>query len=69
MEFDIYDRIVSQTVPSSNSLDSYCYRRTQHIADTYLNFFHTAEHKLLARLLESDLPFQSDHRSEDDKQN
>jgi hypothetical protein len=39
------------------------------MAVSYPNFFHTAEHKLLAYLLEYDLPFQSDHRSEDDKQN
>jgi hypothetical protein len=39
------------------------------MADSYPNFFHIAEHKLSARLLEFDSLFQSDHRSEDDKQN
>jgi hypothetical protein len=37
------------------------------MTDSYSNFFHTAEHKLSAYLLESDLPFRSDHQSKDDK--
>jgi hypothetical protein len=39
------------------------------MTDSYPNFFHTAEHKLTAYPLESNLLSQSDHRSEDDKQN
>jgi hypothetical protein len=39
------------------------------MADSYPNFFHIAEHRLSACPPESDLPFRSDHRSEDDKQN
>jgi hypothetical protein len=65
-EFDTYIHISSQTAPSSNSLDSYYYKRTQHTTDSYSNSFRTTEHMLLACLLESDLPFRSDHRSEDD---
>jgi hypothetical protein len=37
--------------------------------DSYPNFFHIAEHKLSTCPLESSLPFRSDYRSEDDKQN
>jgi hypothetical protein len=37
--------------------------------DSYRNFFHIAEHKPSAYLLEFDSLFLSDHRSEDDKQN
>jgi hypothetical protein len=39
------------------------------MTDSYPNFFHTTEHKLSAYLSESDLPFQFDHQSKDDKQN
>jgi hypothetical protein len=39
------------------------------MADSYPNIFHTVEHKLSIYLLEFDLPFRSDHQSEDDKQN
>jgi hypothetical protein len=39
------------------------------MVDSYPNFFHIVEHKLSAYLLESDSLFQSDHQSEDDKQN
>jgi hypothetical protein len=39
------------------------------MADSYPNFFHIAEDKLSACLLESDLLFWSKHRSEGDKQN
>jgi hypothetical protein len=39
------------------------------MVDSYPNFFHIAEHKLSACLLKSDSLFQSDHQSEDDKQN
>jgi hypothetical protein len=53
-EFDTYDHTTSQTAPSSSSLDSYCYRRSQHTGDSYPNFFHIAGHKLLPYLLESD---------------
>jgi hypothetical protein len=35
-------------VPSSNSLHSYCGRKTQHMVDSYPNFFRTAEHMLSA---------------------
>jgi hypothetical protein len=41
-------------VPSSNSLDNYCCRRTQHTTDSYPNFFHIVGHKLLAYPEESD---------------
>jgi hypothetical protein len=37
------------------------------MADSYPNFFHIAEHKLLACPLEFDSLFWSDHRSKDDK--
>jgi hypothetical protein len=37
--------------------------------NSYLDFFHIAEHKLSACLPGSDLLFQSDHLSKDDKQN
>jgi hypothetical protein len=37
------------------------------MADSYPNFFHIAEHKRSACLPESDLLFQFDHRSKDDK--
>jgi hypothetical protein len=56
-EFGTYDHIEYQTVLSSSSLDSYCCRRTQHMADSYPNFFHIVEHKLSACLPESDLLF------------
>jgi hypothetical protein len=56
-----------QTVPSSNSLDSYCCMRTRHTIDSYPNFFHTIEHKLLAYILESDLLSWSVHRFKGDK--
>jgi hypothetical protein len=39
------------------------------MADSYPNFFHIAKHKLSVCLLESGLPFRSEHRSKDDKQN
>jgi hypothetical protein len=39
------------------------------MVDSYSNFFHIVEHMLSTRLIESDLLFWSDHRSEDDKQN
>jgi hypothetical protein len=39
------------------------------MADSYPNFFHIAERKLSACLLESNSLFQSNHLSEDDKQN
>jgi hypothetical protein len=35
--------------------------------ESYPNSFDTTEHKLSACLPKSKLPFQSDHRSEDDK--
>jgi hypothetical protein len=37
------------------------------MTDSYPNFFHIVEHKPSAYLLESDLLFRSNHRSEDDK--
>jgi hypothetical protein len=37
------------------------------MADSYLNFFHIAEHKLSTYLLEFDLLFWSDCQSDDDK--
>jgi hypothetical protein len=37
------------------------------MADSYPIFFHIAEQKLSAYLLESDLLFWCDHQSEDDK--
>jgi hypothetical protein len=37
------------------------------MVDSYPNFFHTAEHKLLAYPQGSDLLAQSVHRSEGDK--
>jgi hypothetical protein len=39
------------------------------MTDSYPNFFHIVEHKLSACPPKSGLPFRSDHRSEDDKQN
>jgi hypothetical protein len=39
------------------------------MVDSYPNFFHTAEHKLLAYPQESNLLSRSAHRSEGDKQN
>jgi hypothetical protein len=46
MGFDTYDHIASQTVPSSDPLHSYCCRKTQHMVDSYPNFFRIAEHRL-----------------------
>jgi hypothetical protein len=39
------------------------------MVDSYPNFFHIAEHKLSACLVEFDSLFQSDHQSKYDKQN
>jgi hypothetical protein len=39
------------------------------MTDSYPNSFYIVEHKLSACLPESGLPFWSNYRSEDDKQN
>jgi hypothetical protein len=67
VEFSTYDHIASQMAPSSNSLDSYCCKRTWHMTDSYPNFFRIVRHKLLAYLLEFDLLSRSDHQSKGDK--
>jgi hypothetical protein len=67
MGFDIYVRMASPTVPSSDSLDNYCCRRTGHTTDSYPNFSDNAEHMLSEYLPESDSFFWFDHQSEDDK--
>jgi hypothetical protein len=67
MAFGTYDLIASQTLPSSNSLDSYCCRRTQRTVDSYPNSFHTVEHELLAYPQGPDLLSQTVHRSVGDK--
>jgi hypothetical protein len=66
---DTYDHIAYQTVLVSNSLHSYCCRKTWHMVDSYHNFFCTTEHKLSAYSQGSDLLARSVYRSEGDKQN
>jgi hypothetical protein len=48
MGSNTYYHIASQTVPSSNSLDIYCCRKTRRMVDSYSNFFCTIKHKLSA---------------------
>jgi hypothetical protein len=42
---------VLQTVPSLDLLGNYCYTRILHKANSYSNFYHVLEHKLLTYLL------------------
>jgi hypothetical protein len=53
----------------SNSLNSYCCRKTWHTANSYPNFFHIAEHNLSAYPQEPVLLSWFVHRSEGDKEN
>jgi hypothetical protein len=61
--FGTYDRITSQTVPSSNYLGSYCCRRTHYTLDTYSNSFRIAEHRFSTYPRGSDSLSRSAHRS------
>jgi hypothetical protein len=62
------DHIASQTVSSSNSLDSYCLSRTRHMIDSYPNSFRIAKHMLSTYPRESDLLSRSIRQSEGDKE-
>ncbi len=69
MGSDTYDHIASQTVPSSDSLHSYCCQKTWHTVDSYPNFLDVSKHKLLAYLQEFGWLTQFDHPSVGDRLN
>jgi hypothetical protein len=49
MGFNTYDHVASRTMPSLNSLGSYCCRRTRRMTYSYPNSFCTAEYQAYPR--------------------
>jgi hypothetical protein len=69
MVYNIDIHIELQTVPSSDSLGSYCCMRTQPIANSYPNYQDIPSRKLWAYLLEFDLLAQFGHPFVGDRPN